>query len=77
MSFDHPGDGKRCDHCDQPGAPYTYHGQRFSGLTSREGERLCPRCLGFAGEADDPQGLTAVAREAAKTEPLLRASRGV
>lgn len=47
MSFEFPGDNKRCDHCDQPGVPYEYMGRTFSGLVPNEGERLCPRCNGF------------------------------
>lgn len=46
MSHEHPGDGLRCDHCDQPGIPYEYKGRTFSGLISNQGEKLCPRCNG-------------------------------
>jgi hypothetical protein len=45
MSFEHPGDDKRCDHCDRPGKSYEYSGQTFSGLFANEGEKLCPACL--------------------------------
>jgi uncharacterized protein CbrC (UPF0167 family) len=48
MSFETPGDGKRCDHCDQPGKPYTYRGKPFSGLVAYMKERLCPKCLDIA-----------------------------
>ncbi|MEV0237526.1 hypothetical protein [Nonomuraea sp. NPDC050786] len=46
MSHENPGDGKRCDHCNQPGIPYTYKGRAFSGLISNRGEKLCPTCNG-------------------------------
>jgi hypothetical protein len=60
VSFKNPGDGKRCDHCDQPGKPYTYRGKRFSGLHAYRSERLCQGCLDLAATADlaDPRALT-------------------
>ena len=48
MSFETPGDGVRCDHCNQPGVPYTYQGREFSGLIANQGERLCSTCNGRA-----------------------------
>ena len=58
MSFAQPGDDKRCDHCDRPGEPYEYRGQRFSGLCSYEGEKLCPGCRDrqVEGQAQAPVG---------------------
>jgi hypothetical protein len=52
MSHELPGDGVRCDHCDQPGRPYTYRGRNFPGLHANRGERLCSRCLGEAVQAE-------------------------
>jgi hypothetical protein len=46
------GQGNRCDHCDKPGVPYTYHGRRFDGLIANRGERLCPSCNDRATTAD-------------------------
>lgn len=66
MSFEEPGDGKRCDHCDQPGEPYEYKGKQFSGLHANRGEKLCSRCLWRAVQADmdEPVGWAQVpARE--------------
>lgn len=50
MSFENPGDGKLCDHCDRPGQPYEHHGQTYPGLFDCEGERLCPDCLQRAAD---------------------------
>ncbi len=44
MSLENPGDDIRCDWCDRPGTPYTYHGQTFSGLCSTEDGKLCKGC---------------------------------
>lgn len=54
MSFETPGDNVRCDHCDQPGTPYTYEGRAFSGLFPNRGERLCKTCLWRAVENELP-----------------------
>jgi len=51
VSFENPGDGKRCDHCDAPGVPYTYKGVAQSGLIANQGERLCPGCNGRKHDA--------------------------
>lgn len=61
MSYENPGDGVRCDHCNQPGVPYTYKGRTFSGLVANRGERLCRGeggCLERAvqAEQDAPVG---------------------
>jgi len=45
MSFENPGDGKRCDHCNRAGKPYEYKGEMYSGLHKNRGEWLCPSCL--------------------------------
>lgn len=44
MSFENPGDDKRCDWCNKPGVPYTYKGLEFSGLCSTDEGKLCPLC---------------------------------
>lgn len=58
MSFEEPGDDKRCDHCNHPGKPYEYRGEQFSGLFPNRGERLCSPCLDIAvqAELDAPVG---------------------
>jgi len=66
VSFENPGDNKRCDHCNAPGVPYEYRGKTFSGLTACEGDKLCPRCrdayLDQAnGEARDRAGVSVIA----------------
>lgn len=53
MGFENPGDGQRCDHCDQPGEPYEHNGEPFSGLFANRGEQLCQRCLDRAVTADN------------------------
>lgn len=66
MSFECPGDDKRCDHCNRPGLPYEYKGRIFSGLTANRGDRVCPWCLDIAlkAEMDEPVGWAQVpARE--------------
>ena len=66
MSLEHPGDDRRCDWCDRPGVPYTYHEQAFSGLCPCEGERLCPTCVEeyLRRKRDEPVGWAQVpARE--------------
>jgi hypothetical protein len=52
VSHENPGKDNRCDHCDQPGVPYTYRGIEFDGLHSNRGERLCSRCLDVAVQVD-------------------------
>jgi hypothetical protein len=52
MSFENPGDGLLCDHCNRPGTPYEYRGIMFSGLHANRGERLCSSCLDRAVQAD-------------------------
>lgn len=76
MSFANPGDGKRCDHCDQPGKPYTYKSQRFSGLHAHQREKLCSGCLDIAATADLPQGQATSAREDRYRDPALRRRAG-
>jgi hypothetical protein len=58
VSFEDPGDGRLCDHCNRPGVPYEYRGETFSGLTANRGEWLCRRCLDIAVnvEIDQPVG---------------------
>lgn len=58
MSFEHPGDGKRCDHCNRPGKPYIHWGQKFSGLFANRDEKLCQSCLDLAvnAEINEPVG---------------------
>lgn len=41
MSFENPGDGKRCDHCNRSGELY-----------ANLGERLCLGCLTASVDAD-------------------------
>jgi hypothetical protein len=53
MSFESPGDDKRCDHCDVLGVPYEYQGRTFSGLSPNLGDRLCSRCLFAAVDAEN------------------------
>lgn len=52
MSFETPGDGIRCDHCNAKGHPYEYRGITFSGLTPNRGEQLCSQCLDRAVDTD-------------------------
>jgi hypothetical protein len=52
MSIETPGDNKRCDHCNAPGQPYEYRGQKFSGLIARKGERLCRPCCDAIGKIE-------------------------
>ncbi|MFD8564852.1 hypothetical protein ACFV1N_46945 [Streptosporangium canum] len=58
MSFEHPGDGKRCDHCNRPGTPYKYKGRKYSGLFANRGEKLCSDCLEYSrlAEINEPVG---------------------
>jgi hypothetical protein len=72
VSFENPGDSKRCDWRDQPGKPYTYKGQSFSGLHAYGGECLCQGCLDLAATAELPQGQAVSAREDRYREPGLR-----
>jgi hypothetical protein len=44
VSFETPGDDIRCDHCNQPGKPYTYKDIQFSGLCPTEDGKLCRGC---------------------------------
>ncbi len=55
MSFEYPGDGKRCDHCNAFGEPYEYKGQQCSGLFANRGERLCSRCNEWACQRDNEE----------------------
>ncbi len=62
MSFEEPGDGRLCDHCNRPGVPYEYQGETFSGLTAYLGDRLCARCRDIALDRE--------AREATENAPI-------
>ena len=52
MSFENPGDGQLCDHCDRPGTPYEYRGEQYSGLHAYHHDRICDRCLDAAYQQD-------------------------